>query len=107
MSASRRFEPAGSARGWAPRSAGRWAGRSWQGGTFATVRAVAILDGRSLLDTDGRFQIERAREEIGRRLHLAPRFRQLLYRPRFGLGWPLWVDAASIDIAEHIRVRPL
>ncbi|HEX6675942.1 MAG TPA: wax ester/triacylglycerol synthase family O-acyltransferase [Actinomycetes bacterium] len=71
------------------------------------IGALAILDGRSLLDADGRFLIERAREEIGRRLHLAPRFRQLLYRPRFGLGWPLWVDAASVDLARHVRVRPL
>jgi diacylglycerol O-acyltransferase / wax synthase len=71
------------------------------------IGAVAILDGRRLLDADGRFRIETAREEIGRRLHLVPRFRQLLYRPRFGLGWPLWIDAPSIDLAEHVRVLPL
>jgi WS/DGAT/MGAT family acyltransferase len=71
------------------------------------IGALAILDGTSLLDDDGRFRIEAAREEIGRRLHRVPRFRQLLYRPRFGLGWPLWVDAASIDLAEHVRVFPL
>jgi diacylglycerol O-acyltransferase / wax synthase len=71
------------------------------------IGALAILDGASLLDGDGRFRIERAREEIGRRLHQVPRFRQLLYRPRFGLGWPLWVDAASIDLADHVRELPL
>jgi diacylglycerol O-acyltransferase / wax synthase len=71
------------------------------------IGALAILDGGSLLDADGRFRIETAREEIGRRLHRVPRFRQLLYRPRFGLGWPLWVDAASIDLAEHVRELPL
>jgi diacylglycerol O-acyltransferase / wax synthase len=71
------------------------------------IGALAILDGRRLLDADGRFRIETAREEIGRRLHRVPRFRQLLYRPRFGLGWPLWVDAASIDLAEHVRELPL
>ena len=71
------------------------------------IGALAILDGRRLLDADGRFRIETAREQIGRRLHLVPRFRQLLYRPRFGLGWPLWVDAPSVDIAEHVRVFPL
>jgi diacylglycerol O-acyltransferase / wax synthase len=71
------------------------------------IGALAILDGRRLLDADGRFQIETAREEIRRRLHLVPRFRQLLYRPRFGLGWPLWVDAPSIDLVEHVRVFPL
>ena len=40
-------------------------------------------------------------------LHLVPRFRQLLYRPRFGLGRPLWVDARSFDIADHVQARPL
>jgi hypothetical protein len=32
------------------------------------IGALAILDGTSLLDGDGRFRIERAREEIGRAL---------------------------------------
>ena len=71
------------------------------------IGALAILDGRRLLDADGRFRIEPARDEIRRRLHLVPRFRQLLYRPRFGLGWPLWVDATSIDLADHVGVYPL
>jgi WS/DGAT/MGAT family acyltransferase len=71
------------------------------------IGALAILDGSRLLDADGRFLIEMARDEIRRRLHRAPRFRQLLYQPPFGLGWPLWVDALSIDIAEHVRVFPL
>jgi diacylglycerol O-acyltransferase / wax synthase len=71
------------------------------------IGALAILDGTNLLDAHGRFPIERARDEVGRRLHLLPRFRQLLHRPGFGLGWPLWVDASSIDLAEHVRVFPL
>jgi diacylglycerol O-acyltransferase / wax synthase len=71
------------------------------------IGALAILDGRRLLDTDGRFRIEVARDEIGRRLHLVSRFRQLLYRPRFGLGWPLWIDAPTIDLADHVGVFPL
>jgi diacylglycerol O-acyltransferase / wax synthase len=71
------------------------------------IGALAILDGRPLLDADGRFQIERVREQIAARLHLIPRFRQLLYRPGFGLGWPLWIDAPRIDLADHVRVFPL
>jgi diacylglycerol O-acyltransferase / wax synthase len=71
------------------------------------IGALAILDGTGLLDADGRFRIETAREEISRRLHRVPRFRQLLSRPRFGLGWPLWVDAPSIDLTEHVRELPL
>jgi diacylglycerol O-acyltransferase / wax synthase len=71
------------------------------------IGALVILDGRPLLDPDGHFRIETAREQIGARLHLVPRFRQLLYRPRFGLGWPLWVDAPAVDLADHVRVFPL
>jgi WS/DGAT/MGAT family acyltransferase len=71
------------------------------------IGALVVLDGRPLLDGDGRFQIERVRDRIRERLHLVPRFRQLLYRPGFGLGWPLWIDAPSIDLAEHVRVLPL
>ena len=40
------------------------------------------------------------------RLDLVPRLRQLLYRPRLGLGWPLWVDAPFFEIADHIQVHP-
>jgi WS/DGAT/MGAT family acyltransferase len=71
------------------------------------IGALAILDGERLLDADGRFRIEAARDQIAQRLHLVPRFRQLLHRPAFGLGWPLWVDARSIDLADHVHVLPL
>jgi diacylglycerol O-acyltransferase len=71
------------------------------------IGALVILDGRRLLDADGRFDIKRVRDRIAERLQLVPRFRQLLWRPAFGLGWPLWVDAPSIDLAEHVRVLPL
>jgi diacylglycerol O-acyltransferase len=71
------------------------------------IGALAILDGEKLFDSDGRFLIERAREHIKRRLHLVPRFRQLLCSPSVGLGWPLWVDAPSFEIAEHVAVFPV
>lgn len=71
------------------------------------IGALAILDGDGLLGSDGGFPIEAVREHVERRLHLLPRFRQVLQRPRFGLGWPLWVDAPSIDLAAHVRVHPL
>ena len=54
------------------------------------IGAFAILDGTSLLDHDGRVRIEAVRQQLEPRLHLVPRFRQLLSRPRLGLGWPLW-----------------
>ncbi|WP_406404511.1 hypothetical protein OH805_35195 [Streptomyces sp. NBC_00879] len=55
-----------------------------------TIGALAIVDGTRLLDPDGRFRVEAVREVIESRLPLVPRFRQLLYTPRRGLGWPLW-----------------
>jgi len=71
------------------------------------IGAVGVLDGAGLADGDGRFRIEAVRQVIESRLHLVPHARQLLYRPRPGLGGPLWVDAASFDIADHVRAVPL
>jgi diacylglycerol O-acyltransferase / wax synthase len=71
------------------------------------IGGLAILDGTSLLDRDGRVRIEAVRQRLEPRLDLVPRFRQLLLRPRLGLGWPLWVDAPCFDLADHIRVHPL
>jgi diacylglycerol O-acyltransferase len=71
------------------------------------IGVLAILDGTRLLDPDGRVHIEAVRGHVEPRLQLVPRFRQLLYRPRRGLGWPLWVDAPAFDLADHLRVHPL
>jgi WS/DGAT/MGAT family acyltransferase len=71
------------------------------------IGAVAVLEGRSMVDTDGEIRIEAIRETVGHRLHLVPRFRQALYWPRRGLGWPVWEDAQSFDIAHHVRVHPV
>ena len=69
--------------------------------------ALAILDGTNLLDPQGQVRIDDIRAQVASRLHLVPRFRQLLAIPRRGLGGPLWVDAPTFDIAEHIGVHPL
>jgi ferredoxin len=71
------------------------------------IGGLAVLDGASLLDRDGRVRIEAVREQFEPRLHLVPRFRQLLYRPQLGLGRPLWVDAPAFDLADHILVCPV
>jgi diacylglycerol O-acyltransferase len=76
-------------------------------GWSSDIGGLAICDGTGLLDGDGRVLIEAVRTRLEPRLHLVPRFRQLLYRPRLGLGWPLWVDAAYFDLADHIRVHPV
>ena len=80
-----------------------WDDYGWPG----DIGALIIVEGAGLVSRDGRFRIEAVREAIGPRLHLLPRFRQLLYRPRRGLGWPLWVDAPSFELADHVRVFPL
>lgn len=71
------------------------------------IGALAILDGTRLFDAEGRFRIEAVRAAIEARLHLVPRFRQLLSLPRRGLGWPLWVDAPTFEIREHVNVVAL
>jgi diacylglycerol O-acyltransferase len=71
------------------------------------IGAIAVLDGSSLLGADGRFRIEAVREVVARRLHLVPRFRQLLHVPPPELGGPLWVDAPAFDLADHVGVLPL
>ena len=71
------------------------------------IGALAILDATSLLGPTGELRIDVIREAIAWRLHLVPRFRQVIHAPRRGLGGPLWVDAARFDIRDHIVIRPL
>lgn len=80
-----------------------WDDYGWR----SDIGGLAILDGTPLLDPEGRLRIDEIRRQIEPRLHLVPRFRQLLCRPRLGLGWPLWVDAASFDMADHVRTHQL
>jgi diacylglycerol O-acyltransferase / wax synthase len=80
----------------------------WEDYGWSTdIGGLAVLDGAGLLDRGGRVRIEAVRRQLEPRLHLVPRLRQVLYRPRLGLGWPLWVDAPSFDIADHVRVHTL
>src|SRR6516164_5161025 len=71
------------------------------------VAALAILEGRVLLDASGQLALEAIRARIERRLHLAPRLRQRLYRAGFGSGAPVWVDDGRFDISRHVRTRPI
>jgi diacylglycerol O-acyltransferase / wax synthase len=66
------------------------------------IGAIAVLDGRRLLDAHGRFRLDAAREHIERRAHRLARFHQLLHWPGFGFGWPLWVEASSFDVTDHV-----
>lgn len=75
-----------------------WPERIWP----QHIAALAILYGGSLVDADGKVRIEAVRQAVAGRLHLVPRFRQLLYRPERRLGPPFWADAPAIDLTEHI-----
>jgi diacylglycerol O-acyltransferase len=76
-------------------------------GWSTDIGALAVLDGESLLDRDGQVRVEAVRRHLAPRVSQVPRFRQRLVRPRLGLGWPLWVDATSFDLADHVRVHPV
>jgi WS/DGAT/MGAT family acyltransferase len=80
-----------------------WASRRWP----QDIGALAVLDGGPLYDEAGRFRIDAVRDAVERRLHLVPRFRQLIYQPRRVLGGPLWVDAPTFDLSHHVRLLPL
>jgi diacylglycerol O-acyltransferase len=71
------------------------------------IGAIAFLDGETLVDAGGRLRIEEVRDRIEGRLPSLARFRQRLYMPRRGLGWPLWVDASEIDLAGHVDLFPV
>jgi diacylglycerol O-acyltransferase len=71
------------------------------------IGALAILDGTILLDPAGELRIDAVREAIASRLHLVPRFRQVIHVPGRGLGGPLWVDTPRFDIRDHVAVLAL
>ena len=66
------------------------------------VAALAILEGAPLRDAEGRLRLESLRGEIGRRLHLAPRLRQVIHRPSAG-PWPTVLGGRSP--LRHRRAR--
>jgi diacylglycerol O-acyltransferase / wax synthase len=67
------------------------------------VGALGVLEGGPLLGPEGRFDLAAARDAVAARLHLVPRLRQVLDEPRRGLGGPLWVDAPSFDLTQHVQ----
>jgi diacylglycerol O-acyltransferase len=71
------------------------------------VGAIAVLEGTGLFDLASGLRIDAVRKAMEGRLHLVPRFRQLIYVPRRGLGGPLWLDSRDFDLRRHVRVLPL
>ena len=80
-----------------------WPDEAWP----QDIGALGVLDGTSLLRSDGSFRLDAAMRAIEGRLHLLPRFRQVLYVPRRGLGGPLWVDAPAFNLRDHVGVERL
>src|SRR5437764_14122777 len=60
------------------------------------VGALMVFDGPAVDYLDFVRHIEA-------RLHLVPRYRQRLARPRLEMGRPLWVDDPSFNVHYHVR----
>lgn len=71
------------------------------------VAALAILEGAPLCDAEGRLRLDAVQAWIERRLHLAPRLRQVLHRAPLGFGPPVWADDAGFHIGNHVRTRAI
>ncbi|HYF27263.1 MAG TPA: wax ester/triacylglycerol synthase family O-acyltransferase [Baekduia sp.] len=68
---------------------------------YGHVGSVAILDPATA--PGGRFDAERLKELIARRLHLVPPFTWRLQEVPLGLDWPYWVEDEHFDLDFHVR----
>ncbi|HXY93789.1 MAG TPA: wax ester/triacylglycerol synthase family O-acyltransferase [Acidimicrobiia bacterium] len=71
------------------------------------VGAIAILERDAFYGADGRFRLADLRALVESRLPLIPRFRRRVMNVPFGLGRPIWVDAADFDVARHVKLTSL
>ena len=69
--------------------------------TVGHVGALLMLDPASA--PGGQLSLDRVREVLEPRLHLAPQLRQRLVRVPLGLGLPYWIDDPDFDIEFHLR----
>ena len=69
------------------------------------VAALMMLESGPLLDSSGNLRLPFIRRLVEQRTRQAPRLRQVLVRPRVGLGPPYWADDETFDIARHLRTR--
>jgi hypothetical protein len=65
---------------------------------------VGWLSHLDLPDGTDRLDVERLKSNIEARLHLAPRFRQLVVEPPLGLGEPEWCDDPGFELDRHVSV---
>jgi WS/DGAT/MGAT family acyltransferase len=71
------------------------------------VAILAVAEGGPLHDQDGHLRLDAVHQQLDRRLHLAPRLRQLVLCPRLGQGLPLWADDPTFDLTNHVRAVQL
>ncbi len=69
--------------------------------TVGHVGSLILLDPST--SPDGELTLDRIREVLEPRLHLAPMLRQRLVSVPLGLGLPYWVDDPDFDIEFHLR----
>src|SRR5580765_5682724 len=65
------------------------------------VSGVTILD--PVTAPDGVVSFDELAKVISSRLHLVPRFRQVVHFPPLAAGRPVWVDDQHFDITFHMR----
>jgi WS/DGAT/MGAT family acyltransferase len=65
---------------------------------------VGWLSHLDLPDSARQLDVPRLVSSIGARLHRAPRFRQRVMEPPFGIGEPEWVDDPGFRLERHIDV---
>jgi len=68
---------------------------------------IGVFDGRSLLDDDGVFDLDRFAEYVERRLVHAPRLTRKLEEVPLELGRPVWVEDPDFDIHNHLQLSAL
>jgi diacylglycerol O-acyltransferase len=69
--------------------------------------ALGVVDGRPLLDADGRVAIDRVRAHLQARLERVPQLRRILYQTGPFEGRPVWVDDPAFRIENHVLVAKL
>jgi WS/DGAT/MGAT family acyltransferase len=66
------------------------------------IALIATVDPLSLTDADGQPVLERVRAHVATRLHRAPALRRVLLPTRLWQGPMAWIDARTVDLADHV-----
>jgi diacylglycerol O-acyltransferase len=71
------------------------------------VAALALLEGRPLLDEAGELLVEEIRRHVEKRVRGVERLHQVLVPPRARHATPVWEDDPGFEIADHVLTRRL